>query len=207
MEIPVLKRINIEPYTNYDALKEIASHLDTIEFRKVKTRYGGDHWSAVSYYGYGNDPWDILKPGVLKSGISEDAVLQHTTLKEEEVMEPIEEILKKIPAKFDRVRFMFLKAGTVVGKHTDKVDKDIGLELGKIIRLHVPIRTHSEVKFNVWNGKTKETLIMVEGQYYYIDATKSHSVENNSDVDRIHLVVDCHCDDTLKNLVINDSSF
>ena len=42
---------------------------------------------------------------------------------------------------------MSLKAKTIIGKHTDKVDKDI--KVGKIIRLHVPIRTNDKVEFSV----------------------------------------------------------
>ncbi len=34
---------------------------------------------------------------------------------------------------------MRLKAGTTIKKHTDKVDKEI--KQGKIVRLHVPLKT------------------------------------------------------------------
>ena len=206
MTIPVLKEVNIEPYTNYDALNSAASFLDTMQFSKVKTRYTkGTDWTALSLRGYSDDCLNILKPGVLKSGVDESAELQDTFLRKENALKPVNEILKKIPADFERVRFMSLKAGTIIGKHTDKIDKDIGLEIGKIIRLHIPIRTHSKVEFSVWDKRDKITFLMVEGKYYYTDVTKPHSVENNSKIDRIHLVVDCYCNAILKGLVLGDT--
>ena len=206
MKIPVLKEVDIEPYTDYDALKSAANFLDGMQFSKVKTRYTkGTDWTALSLRGYSTDCLNILKPGVLKSGIYEDAKLQDTSLRKEKALKPVNEILKRIPADFERVRFMSLKAGTIIGKHTDKIDKDIGFEIGKIIRLHIPIRTHSKVEFSVWDKRDKITFLMVEGKYYYTDVTKPHSVVNNSKIDRIHLVVDCYCNAILKGLVLGDT--
>ena len=206
MTIPILKEVNIESYTDYDALKKVSNFLDKMEFSKVKTRYTkGTDWTALSLRGYSTDCLNILKPGVLKSGIYEDAKLQDTSLRKESVMKPINEILKKIPTDFERIRFMSLKAGRIIGKHTDKIDKDIGFEIGKIIRLHIPIRTNDKVEFSVWDKRDKQTHLLKEGKYYYTDVTKPHSVVNNSDIDRIHLVVDCYCNEKLKGLVLGDT--
>ena len=49
------------------------------------------------------------------------------------------------------VRVMRLKAGTTIKKHTDKVDKEI--KEGKIVRLHVPLRTSKNVYFYLWEKK------------------------------------------------------
>jgi hypothetical protein len=79
----------------------------------------------------------------LKTGASEDT-LQDTTLRNIPEMSAINEILKQIPAEFERVRIMRLKAGTKIEKHTDKVDKSIGFDDGQIVRIHVPIKTDSK---------------------------------------------------------------
>ena len=50
-------------------------------------------------------------------------------------------MLDKLPCEFERVRFMRLEAGKVIGKHSDKIDKEIGFDDGDIIRIHMPIRT------------------------------------------------------------------
>ena len=123
----MIKELNIEPYKN--SLEKISTFLDNFEFKKVKTKYTkGDDWTALSFHGYGNHPLDILKPGVLKSSVKTEEKLQWTSLKDNHIMKPVLDMLDKLPCEFERVRFMRLEAGKVIGKHTDKIDKDIGFD-------------------------------------------------------------------------------
>ena len=94
---------------------------------------------------YNPETEDILKPNVLKSSVKIDTKLQYTKISDEPVMKSVHEILEKLPCTFERVRFMKLVAGKVIGKHSDKIDKDI--ESGNIVRIHVPIRTNEDVIF------------------------------------------------------------
>ena len=197
----MIKELNIEPYSK--SLSDVGLFLDNLEFKKVKTKYTkGEDWTAISFHGYGKDPLDILKPGVLKSSVKVDTKLQYTTLNDEPVMKPINEILEKLPCTYERVRFMKLVAGKVIGKHSDKIDKDI--ESGNIVRIHVPIRTNEDVIFTLYEnardkiGKKKKKKT---GHFYYTDVSKPHAVRNNSNIDRIHLVVDCHANSALRTLI------
>ena len=62
-------------------LDDVANFLDNAhEFKKVKTKYAKEGWDAVSLHGYGPNPEDILKPGVLKSSVNVDTKLQWTIL-------------------------------------------------------------------------------------------------------------------------------
>jgi len=188
----VIKKLNIEPYTK--SLQDVGTFLDhNVSFKKVKTKYTkGDDWTAISFHGYGKDPLDILKPGVLKSSVKIDTKLQYTSLKDEIVMKPILEILQKLPCTYERVRFMKLVKGKVIGKHSDKIDKDI--ESKKIIRIHIPIRTNKDVIFTLYESnkdKQGQSHNLKTGHFYYTDVSKPHAVQNNSNEDRIHLVVDC----------------
>jgi len=73
-----------------------------LEFKKVKTKYTkGDDWTAISFHGYGSDILDILKPGVLKSSVKIDTKLQYTSLYIEPVMDPIIDILERLPCTYD----------------------------------------------------------------------------------------------------------
>ena len=45
---------------------------------------------------------------------------------------------------------MKLVAGKVIGKHSDKIDKDI--ESGNIVRIHVLIRTNEDVIFTLYEN-------------------------------------------------------
>mgnify|MGYP001485298928 FL=1 len=200
---PLMKELALEPCT--EDLSGAAEFLDNLDFTKVKTKYTkGNDWTAISLYGYGPKITDILKPGVLKSSVKIDEQLQWTNLHEATPLNPVFKILENLPCEFERVRFMKLESGKVIGKHSDKIDKDLGFDDGQIIRVHVPIRTNDDVVFSLFESsraKVAHEYRLKTGHYYYTDVTKPHAVRNMSDVDRIHLVVDCYANDTLRTMV------
>ena len=200
MSLSVIKELPVEPsLLNFDG---VLDYIDNTEFSKVKTKYSkGDDWTAISLRGYGPTPLDILKPNVLKSKVKTETVLQDTSLLEEDGFQVINDILAKIPSTFERVRFMKIKANSGIGKHSDRIDKDFGIEDGNIIRIHVPIRTNDQVEFCLWEGKEKLVNYLEEGRYYYVDVRAPHAVINNSDVDRIHLVIDVYVNDEIRKLL------
>ena len=200
MSLPVIKELPVEPsLLDFDG---VLDYIDNTEFSKVKTKYSkGDDWTAISLRGYGPTPLDILKPNVLKSKVKTETVLQDTSLLEEDGFQVINDILAKIPSTFERVRFMKIKANSGIGKHSDRIDKDFGIEDGNIIRIHVPIRTNDQVEFYLWEGKEKLVNYLEVGHYYYVDVRAPHAVTNNSDVDRIHLVIDVYVNDEIRKLL------
>jgi len=201
---PIIKELSLEAYNDISILNSVAANLDSMDFKKVKTKYAKGGWDALSLHGYGNHPLDILKPGVLKSSVNIDAKLQWTTLSLITTMKPILNMLKKLPCEFERVRFMRLEAGKVIGKHTDKIDKDIGFDDGDIIRIHMPIRTNDNVIFTLYEStKDKDGTEhkLKTGHYYYTDVTKAHAVRNTSNIDRIHLVADCYSNEKMRALL------
>src|SRR5210317_1820377 len=204
----IFTEIDLPEYKN--SLSETIAFLDGLSYSAVKTKYNakGD-WDAISIRGYSDDIGNILKPGVLKSDIVNQS-LRWTYLYEQPELLSIKEILSHIPAEFERVRVMRLKAGTSIKKHTDKVDKEI--KNGNIIRLHIPLRTNNNVHFYLWEGKEEHHFNLETGKYYYTDVSKPHAVHNKADFDRLHLVVDCYNNDKLRKLLkqtevfINDIS-
>ena len=155
MNRPLMKELALEPCT--EDLSSAAEFLDDLDFTKVKTKYTkGNDWTAISLYGYGSKITDILKPGVLKSSVNIDEQLQWTSLHEATPLNPVFKILENLPCKYERVRFMKLEAGKIIGKHSDKIDKDLGFDDGQIMRIHVPIITNSDVEtVNQENGLVK----------------------------------------------------
>jgi aspartyl/asparaginyl beta-hydroxylase (cupin superfamily) len=92
---------------------------------------------------------------------------------------------------------MKLKAGAVIKKHRDH---ELSFEEGEA-RLHIPLVTNENVYFML-DG---ERILMKEGECWYLDLTLEHSVENRSQADRIHLVMDVKVNDWLKQLFVNDN--
>ena len=157
------------------------------EFSPVITKYNKEgHWTAISLRGYSKDIHQIGKGGVL--GTDQIDELQDTSLLEEL---KVHKILEKIPAATERVRLMKLRAGTKISKHTDKVDKDI--KSGRIVRLHIPVVTDEDVTMITWlETKVPTEFKMTKGNCYWLDVAKPHAVINDSNLDRIHLVVDVY---------------
>lgn len=77
---------------------------------------------------------------------------------------------------------MKLTPGSRIKEHEDL---DLAAELG-MARLHIPIITNDEVDFRL-NGTR---VILGEGECWYLRLMDRHSVENNGQSDRVHLVID-----------------
>ena len=193
----ILTELDLPQYRQ--SLRKCVAFLNNIEYSPVKTKYNakGD-WDAISIRGYSDDIGNILKPGVLKSNV-EMSDLRWTYLYEEPDCLPIKEILSHIPAEFERVRVMRLKAGTTIKKHTDKVDKEIKNK--NIVRIHIPLKTSLNVHFYLWEGKEQHHFNLETGKYYYTDVSKPHAVHNKADFDRLHLVVDCYNNPKISQLI------
>lgn len=84
---------------------------------------------------------------------------------------------------FIRVSFVNLLSNSIVEPHYD-----FGESLIKNHRIHIPIITNKEVSFTV----DDESVNIKEGSIVRVDNSKTHSVQNPSNFDRIHLIVDWH---------------
>lgn len=82
----------------------------------------------------------------------------------------------------DGVRLLRLTPGSIIKEHRDQ---QAGY-LEKALRIHIPVQTNPGVDFRV-NG---ERIIMQAGECWYADFSMPHSVRNDGDADRIHLVID-----------------
>ena len=125
--------------------------------------------------------------------------LSQTELYSKKAILPIIHLLKNIPSDFERVRLMKLSPGATIKKHTDKVDKDFVNE--KIFRFHLPLETNDDVSYFFWEDGIKKEMKMYFGNIYYFDVRLPHSVKNNSDVDRINLVVDVFVNEKIKEMI------
>jgi hypothetical protein len=88
-----------------------------------------------------------------------------------------------------------LPANTKVRKHIDG-----GALLHYSRRVHIPIITNKDVTFTVKDN----TINMQEGVWYEINNQLPHSVENNSNFDRIHLIIDIMPNDMLNYIKIGE---
>lgn len=99
----------------------------------------------------------------------------------------LEPLFQRFPAfyknrgYFVRVLFAKLKAGGTIAPHIDRVPSLLNCH-----RVHLPITSNKDIWFCVGG----ESVNLPVGELTEINNATVHSVENNSDEDRIHLIID-----------------
>ena len=109
----------------------------------------------------------------------------NSEIKDIDMLNSVSDIVKDLELMCEgisgRVLLLKLFANKDVSEHTDR-----GEYLSAVRRFHIPIITNDLVSYTV-NG---ETVNMKEGECWEINNQKPHSVLNDSDIDRVHLLID-----------------
>jgi len=102
----------------------------------------------------------------------------------------LKSILESFGAPILKVRILKLIKGRKIGQHIDQFGSEA------IIRFHIPVVSHPKVKVFV----EKESRYLEPGYLYWLNVRKNHRVENNSTVDRIHIVFDLYRNENVDKL-------
>jgi len=101
-------------------------------------------------------------------------------------------ILNELKCPKEVVRILFLPPG---GHIKDHFDFHTNFQFG-LLRLHIPIITHPDVAF-VIDG---QRVAWAAGELWYGDFSKVHSVKNDSQIVRTHMVIDVQINDFVLSL-------
>jgi len=151
-----------------------------------KRYYEGD-WSVVPLRSVGGRADHIYPDPTATQKFADTPLLDRCSY--------VREVLASFDCQLQAVRFLRLKAGSVIKEHRDY---NLSLEDNEV-RLHIPVVTNPNVEF-VLNGKH---IVMNPGELWYHNFNLPHSVANNGGTDRIHLVIDCFVSDWLRQLILN----
>lgn len=210
-QINAAELLSIKKVQNVDELLigQIRNKLDLLpSFTNHYSNYNkGKSWSALSLRGYTSDPSFITKPSEmsekwLKDHEHDEFLLQDTPLFDN--FFEIRSLLSQFSdTEIHRVRFM--KLAPLKGeleRHTDQVDSESGGSIGKLARLHFPIKTNDKVIFTVWDcDGNAQNVHMKEGECWFLDTRKPHRAINGGDDERIHLVVDVLVNERIQELL------
>lgn len=105
----------------------------------------------------------------------------------------LKEVVGSFQTLVHRARLMSLLPGTVIKEHRDYGAQRYSYERN-YMRVHIPIRTHEQVAWRLRGQKVP----MAPGDAWYINVCQPHSVENLSNVNRVHLVLDIKVNDWVK---------
>ena len=203
----VLIKTNIPDVSNIcDIIAQRVEMMD-YEFTNHYSNYNKDKsWSAISLRGYSPEWSFITKPAEMSKKWKEENKdvefkLQDTELRK--MFPEVEELLRWLPGKPHRIRFMNLSpGGGELQRHTDQVDPDAGVNDLKLMRFHFPIVTNKDVIFNQWDWHAElvEAHMQV-GECWYLDVRKPHRAINGGTDMRTHLVVDVEANDEVRALI------
>ena len=151
----------------YFDINKLSNELQKVEQNFIshinQSIYSGE-WSAISLRSMDGTESNIY------AGIGDEEFTDTPLL---EKLSYIKEIVENFKCEKESIRFMKLSAGANIREHTDA-----GLSFSDgDVRIHIPIDTDKKVKFFV----NKNLIQMLGGETYYIDASKSHSVLNDSE--------------------------
>jgi hypothetical protein len=166
---------NFLKHAEYD-VSEILKFSTTIteeEWNSDKTRQNSykllSNTNSFFFYQTGRD-WDPATPHIVEKRNYHETV--------EEIVSDLEKIHNGVRGKVLLTR---LNANQNIGKH-----QDAGPYLSFVRRHHIPIITSKSTTFTV----AGETIVMQPGECWEINNSKAHYVTNNSDIARIHLLID-----------------
>jgi hypothetical protein len=182
---PIVQRLWVDHYSSYNKRRS---------------------WHAVALRSFGGHTDFIEKPSEMSKNWKQDNAekmeweIQDTQLFD--LLPGARQLLAEIPADLERVRLMRLTQGGELSRHADITDRDAGTADGQIMRLHLPIKTHPDVRFQTWDLNNQPTTVhMIPGRWWYLDVRKPHQARNDGQHDRIHLVADAVANPILRRAI------
>jgi len=205
-------RLDCFPISISDSFKKdarkLAKQVSELQGANHWSNYNkGNSWSALSLRGYGDERFIIKPSSMPRKWKKENENLLDAKCKDTPLMKKfplVQRLCNSIPGKKDRIRFMFLTpGGGELGRHTDKMGKEVKFAKKGIARLHIPLVTNNKVWFTTWDmegGKQKHH--MEAGKLYYLEIHKPHQAVNNGKSVRVHLVIDTIIEEDLYKLLL-----
>ncbi len=170
--------------------------LDDIipEIESMSVSYWKEHYNTGNYMG----EWSVIP--IISLGGNNTIIAHHHTISDKPEYKPtdflnnspaLQKLLSFFQFPIESARLMKLTAGAMIKEHTDY---ELSYEEGTV-RLHVPIFTNDDVDFRLEG----ERIPMQKGECWYLNFSLKHSVVNNGDSDRIHLVIDGEVNEWVRN--------
>jgi len=182
----LIKYIHFNQQFNAAKLQQEISQLENFLWK--------EHYNKSNYEG----SWTTMQLRSINGMVENNTAIQPSALqnghefRDTPLMEQcayIKEVIDFFEMEKTAVRLMKLDAGAIIKAHQDH---GLNFEEGEV-RLHIPVFTNDKVKFML----EEEVIPMQEGSCWYLNLSLKHSVANESDSNRIHLVIDGMVNDWL----------
>jgi hypothetical protein len=149
--------------------------------------YHAGEWTGIALHSMGG------KDSVFPSAAGMDRYQETDNLKRAPYFKYVLDDLK---CPKEVVRILFLPPG---GHIKDHFDFHTSFQFG-LLRLHIPIVTHPDVVFLI----AGQRMVWSPGELWFGDFSKVHSIKNDSQVVRVHMVIDVQINDFVLSLFPED---
>ena len=181
----IIKYLQLPFYFNANRLQQEVNQLANAHWQMhyQKLHYEGE-WSAIPLRSIDGKGDNIIISSLPNSNYMDTLFLNESPY--------TKELLATFKCPLLAVRLLKLNAGAIIREHRDA---ELCFEKGEI-RIHIPVATNNEVEFFL----DKERLFLKEGECWYMNFNLPHNINNKSNQNRIHLVIDAVVNDWVKEL-------
>ncbi len=181
----IIKYLQLPFYFNVGLLQQEVAALSAMHWQphyQVK-HYEGE-WTAIPLRSIGGKIDDIIISPAPNPHYCDTVFLTNSNY--------LKEVLQHFQCPLQAVRLLKLNAGSIIKEHRDA---ELNFEKGEI-RLHIPVITHAHVEFFL----DKERINLKAGECWYMNFNLLHAINNKSNVNRVHLVIDTVVNDWVKEI-------
>jgi hypothetical protein len=181
----MLKSLRLPLSFDPDRLKADLALIQPAEWvPHFNTSYYEGDWSGVAWRAVGGRAGQLYPDPTATADFADTPILARCSY--------FQEVLAVFQCPLTSARLLRLAARSSIREHKDY---RLGYEDGEL-RVHVPVVTNLDVAFFLAGDR----VMMQEGEAWYLNLNLLHRVDNHSDIDRIHLVIDCVVNDWMREL-------
>ena len=181
----IIKYLKLPFYFDVGLLQQEVSALSDPQWLPhYQVKHYEGKWSAIPLRSIGGKADDIIISPTDNRDYQDTVFLENSLY--------LQKVLQTFQCPLQAVRLLKLDAGSHIKEHRDA---ELNFESGEI-RLHIPVITHADVEFFL----DKERLTLQEGECWYMNFNLLHAIHNNSNINRVHLVIDAVVNDWIKEI-------
>jgi hypothetical protein len=181
----IIKYLQLPFYFDADLLQQEVDAISAMHWLphyQVKHYEGG--WNAIPLRSIGGKADDIIISPTDNRDYQDTFFLDNSPY--------LQQVLQTFQCTLQAVRLLKLNAGSSIKEHRDA---ELNFESGEI-RLHIPVITHADVEFFL----DKERMNLKAGECWYMNFNLLHAIHNNSNINRVHLVIDAVVNDWVNTI-------
>jgi len=193
---PIERNIMVINEKKYNVARLVRDMNTAFKNSQWKNKEVDGSWKSITLKGQNGKSQDWLED--VEFGVRENNKYKYTPTMVG--CDYFKDVLESLNTEIYLVRLLKLRKHSKIKYHTDEI---VFKKKSGIIRCHLPIVTDNRnifkvgmplqapaPQYHIWRAQDLYGTHMSVGKLWYTNVNMLHSVENNSNLDRVHLVID-----------------